>query len=41
MLRDFNLADEAHLGYYVGLITSAFAVTQLLTGNVNNIQSHH
>ncbi|KAI9244683.1 major facilitator superfamily domain-containing protein [Phascolomyces articulosus] len=32
MIRDFNLTDEAHLGYYVGLITSAFAVTQLLTG---------
>ncbi|KAI9488261.1 major facilitator superfamily domain-containing protein [Zychaea mexicana] len=32
MIRDFNLTDEKHLGYYVGFITSAFAVAQLLTG---------
>lgn len=32
MIRDFNIADETHVGYYVGLITSAFAVAQLMTG---------
>ncbi|KAI8143235.1 major facilitator superfamily domain-containing protein [Fennellomyces sp. T-0311] len=32
MVRDFNITDEKHVGYYVGLITSAFAVAQLLTG---------
>ena len=33
MIRDFNVADEKGVGYYVGLITSCFALTQLLTGN--------
>ncbi|KAI8638831.1 major facilitator superfamily domain-containing protein [Parasitella parasitica] len=32
MVRDFNIADEKSVGYYVGLITSCFALTQLLTG---------
>ncbi|ORY91089.1 major facilitator superfamily domain-containing protein [Syncephalastrum racemosum] len=32
MIRDFNLTDEKHVGYYVGLITSSFAVAQLVTG---------
>ncbi|KAL7316843.1 hypothetical protein PS15m_003279 [Mucor circinelloides] len=32
MIRDFNIADEKGVGYYVGLITSCFALAQLLTG---------
>ncbi|KAI9471941.1 MAG: major facilitator superfamily domain-containing protein [Benjaminiella poitrasii] len=32
MVRDFHVADEKGVGYYVGLITSCFALTQLLTG---------
>ena len=33
MVRDFNIADEKDVGYYVGMITSCFALAQLLTGN--------
>lgn len=33
MIREFHMADEAHVGYYVGLITSSFAVAQFATGN--------
>ncbi|KAI8076530.1 major facilitator superfamily domain-containing protein [Gilbertella persicaria] len=32
MVRDFHIAEESSVGYYVGLITSCFALTQLLTG---------
>ncbi|KAI7907138.1 major facilitator superfamily domain-containing protein [Cokeromyces recurvatus] len=32
MIRDFHIADEKGVGYYVGLITSCFALAQLLTG---------
>ncbi|KAI8971537.1 major facilitator superfamily domain-containing protein [Mycotypha africana] len=32
MVRDFHIAEEQNVGYYVGLITSCFALTQLLTG---------
>ncbi|KAF1804084.1 major facilitator superfamily domain-containing protein [Mucor lusitanicus] len=32
MVRDFKIADEKGVGYYVGLITSCFALAQLLTG---------
>jgi hypothetical protein len=27
------MTDEKNVGYYVGLITSCFALTQLMTGN--------
>ncbi|KAL0093566.1 major facilitator superfamily domain-containing protein [Phycomyces blakesleeanus] len=32
MVRDFNITDEANVGYYVGFITSSFALAQFLTG---------
>ncbi|CEG62755.1 hypothetical protein RMATCC62417_00033 [Rhizopus microsporus] len=32
MVRDFHVADEKGIGYYVGFITSCFALSQLLTG---------
>ncbi|KAI8334877.1 major facilitator superfamily domain-containing protein [Blakeslea trispora] len=32
MVRDFHVSDEESVGYYVGLITSCFALSQLLTG---------
>lgn len=32
MVRDFKIAPEESVGYYVGLITSCFALAQLLTG---------
>ncbi|KAI8095961.1 major facilitator superfamily domain-containing protein [Thamnidium elegans] len=32
MVRDFKIAPEQSIGYYVGLITSCFALTQVLTG---------
>ncbi|KAI8327945.1 major facilitator superfamily domain-containing protein [Choanephora cucurbitarum] len=32
MVRDFHVTDEKSVGYYVGLITSCFALSQLLTG---------
>lgn len=32
MVRDFRIAPEESVGYYVGLITSCFALAQLLTG---------
>ncbi|KAI9245057.1 major facilitator superfamily domain-containing protein [Sporodiniella umbellata] len=32
MVRDFRIADEKNVGYYVGFITSCFALSQLLTG---------
>lgn len=32
MVRDFHVVDEKGVGYYVGFITSCFALSQLLTG---------
>ncbi|RCI06858.1 hypothetical protein CU098_008806 [Rhizopus stolonifer] len=32
MVRDFHITDEKNVGYYVGFITSCFALSQLLTG---------
>ncbi|KAI8393667.1 major facilitator superfamily domain-containing protein [Radiomyces spectabilis] len=32
MIRDFHFTDETHVGYYVGLIASAFSIAQLATG---------
>ncbi|KAI9010334.1 major facilitator superfamily domain-containing protein [Phycomyces nitens] len=32
MVRDFKITDEANIGYYVGFITSSFALAQFLTG---------
>lgn len=32
MVRDFKISEEQNVGYYVGMITSSFAFTQLLTG---------
>ncbi|KAG2230033.1 hypothetical protein INT48_007064 [Thamnidium elegans] len=39
MVRDFKIAPEQSIGYYVGLITSCFALTQVLTGLVGTIIS--
>ena len=33
MIRDFDITEEKNVGYYAGLITSAFALAQLMTGN--------
>ncbi|KAI8372533.1 major facilitator superfamily domain-containing protein [Choanephora cucurbitarum] len=32
MIRDFHITDENGIGYYTGLITACFAISQLLTG---------
>lgn len=32
MVRDFKITDEAHIGYYASLITSAFAMAQFISG---------
>ncbi|KAI7870222.1 major facilitator superfamily domain-containing protein [Spinellus fusiger] len=32
MVKDFEIGDEANVGYYVGLITSSFALAQLISG---------
>ncbi|KAI9303481.1 major facilitator superfamily domain-containing protein [Cunninghamella echinulata] len=32
MIRDFHIAKEEDIGYYVGFITASFAFAQLLTG---------
>ncbi|KAI8393986.1 major facilitator superfamily domain-containing protein [Radiomyces spectabilis] len=32
MVRDFKVGDETEVGYYVGFVTSSFALAQLLTG---------
>ncbi|KAG1184051.1 hypothetical protein G6F36_007988 [Rhizopus arrhizus] len=32
MVRDFHVTEEKNVGYYVGFITSCFALSQLLTG---------
>lgn len=33
MIRDFDITEEKNVGYYAGMITSAFAMAQLMTGN--------
>lgn len=37
MIRDFKIAPEQSIGYYVGMITSSFALAQVLTGNIHDI----
>ncbi|SAL98074.1 hypothetical protein [Absidia glauca] len=32
MVRDFDIAKEEDIGYYIGFITASFALSQLLTG---------
>ncbi|KAI8088832.1 major facilitator superfamily domain-containing protein [Halteromyces radiatus] len=32
MVRDFKIAKEEDIGYYIGFITASFALSQLLTG---------
>lgn len=32
MVRDFHIAKEEDIGYYIGFITASFALSQLLTG---------
>ncbi|KAI9486669.1 MAG: major facilitator superfamily domain-containing protein [Benjaminiella poitrasii] len=32
MIRDFKMTDEMYIGYYASLITSAFAVSQFISG---------
>lgn len=32
MVRDFDIAEEEDIGYYIGFITASFALSQLLTG---------
>ncbi|CDH55440.1 member of major facilitator superfamilymultidrug-dha1 sub-family [Lichtheimia corymbifera JMRC:FSU:9682] len=32
MIRDFDITEEKNVGYYAGMITSAFAMAQLMTG---------
>ncbi|KAL1932654.1 hypothetical protein VTP01DRAFT_8332 [Rhizomucor pusillus] len=32
MIRDFHMGDEKQTGFYVGILTSTFALCQLLTG---------
>ncbi|OBZ85072.1 hypothetical protein A0J61_06879 [Choanephora cucurbitarum] len=32
MIRDFHITDENGIGYYTGLMTACFAISQLLTG---------
>jgi MFS family permease len=39
MVRDFHIAEEKSVGYYVGAITSCFALSQLLTGI--DMSEHH
>lgn len=37
MVRDFHVTEEKNVGYYVGFITSCFALSQLLTGTLNDV----
>lgn len=32
MVRDFHLGKDSDIGYYVSLITTAFAISQVLSG---------
>jgi hypothetical protein len=34
MVRDFHIAKEEDIGYYIGFITASFALSQLLTGKL-------
>lgn len=36
MVRDFHVTEEKNVGYYVGFITSCFALSQLLTSTLND-----
>lgn len=37
MIRDFHMGDEKQTGFYVGILTSTFALCQLLTGTHFNL----
>ena len=34
MVREFHIGKETDIGYYVSLITSSFAISQLASGKI-------